>query len=56
MLNDIYGVHMLSVTIKYILLSIILLNVILLSVIGTILFAFSLFKNWIDAADMFQFF
>ncbi len=34
---------MMSVAIKYILLSVILLNVILMSVIGTILFAFSLF-------------
>jgi len=43
-----------NVAIKYILLSVILLNVILMSVIGTILFAFSLFKSWIDATDMFH--
>jgi len=57
---------MLSVTIKFIVLSVIMLNDIMLSVImlsgimlsviGTVLFTFSLFKNWIDAADMFQFF
>jgi len=48
--------HMMSGAIKYIVLSVILLNVILISVIGTILFAFSLFKSWIDVADMFKFF
>ncbi len=54
-------VIMLSVAIKFTVLSVIMLNVILLSVImltviGTVLIAFSLFKNWIDATDMFQFF
>ncbi len=43
-------VIMLSVAIKFIVLS-----VIMLSVIGTILIAFSLFKSWIDAADMLHF-